>query len=60
MIRVVSVRVQTCRNRRLIRVYYVKCTEFVSNLSYIGDTDIETRCVCIRFIIDYYYNYYYY
>jgi len=22
---------------------------------YIGDMDIETRCVCVRFIIDYYY-----
>jgi len=22
--------------------------------SYIGDVDIETRCVCVHFIIDYY------
>ena len=24
--------------------------------SYIADVDIETRCVCVRFIIDYYCN----
>ena len=23
--------------------------------SFIGDMDIETRCVCVRFNIDYYY-----
>jgi len=23
--------------------------------SFIGDMDIETRCICVRFIIDYYY-----
>jgi len=28
--------------------------------SFIGDMDIETRCVCVRFNIDYYYYYYYY
>ena len=25
--------------------------------SFIGDMDIETRCVCVRFNIDYYYYY---
>ena len=27
--------------------------------SFIGDMDIETRCVCVRFNIYYYYYYYY-
>jgi len=28
--------------------------------SFIGDMDIETCCVCVRFNIDYYYYYYYF